>query len=249
MVLNNEKVLEHWNKEDVKSMPDKHLINAEIRLIKVHIPIGAKILDAGCGEGEGTFEYSKVKGVKVHAVDYSQTRLDKAKVLLKGKENVTFTQVDLTDSKGLNNDYDVIITQRCLINLMEWELQEKVINDLMSRLKKGGKFLMLEGNQDGVNELNTFRKIFNLSEIPVQWHNKFLRNDSVNNVIKKYNYILEGEYGLGEYFLLTRGIRPIFSENLDWDNSFNEVSAKESITKSLDLNTKFSRLKLWIISK
>ena len=249
MIHKNEEVLKYWNKEDVESMYDKHLINAEISLIKSHIPIGAKILDAGCGEGEGTFEYSKVNGVKIHAVDFSETRLNKAKWLLKGKANVNFAQVDLTDPKGLNNDYDIIISQRVLINLMEWELQERVINDLMNRLKKGGKYFMLEGNQDGVDELNEFRKIFNLSEIPVKWHNKFFRNDSINNLIKKNNYILESEYGLGEYFLLTRGIRPVFSEDLDWDNPFNEISAKERIAKLLDLNTKFSRLKLWIISK
>lgn len=61
MVHNNGEVLGHWNKEDVESMYDKHSINALIRLIKSHISIGSKILDSGCGEGEGIFEYSKVK--------------------------------------------------------------------------------------------------------------------------------------------------------------------------------------------
>ena len=132
---------------------------------------------------------------------------------------------------------------------MDWELQVSVIEKLMNRLKSGGKYLMLEGSLDGVEELNAFRKLFNLPKISVQWHNKFFRNKDISNLINRNNYNLEGEYGLGEYFLLTRGIRPVFGGDIDWDSPFNKISSMECISSALDLNTKFSRLKLWIISK
>jgi hypothetical protein len=61
MVHNNLEVLEHWNKEDVECMYDKHSINALIRLLKSHSLIGAKFLDSFGGKGEEIFEYSKVK--------------------------------------------------------------------------------------------------------------------------------------------------------------------------------------------
>ena len=60
MMHDNEEVLEHWNRDDVESMYDKHLLNAEIELIKRRITPNTKILDAGCGEGEGTLAYSAI---------------------------------------------------------------------------------------------------------------------------------------------------------------------------------------------
>lgn len=54
MKYDKNKTLEYWNKEDVESMYDKHLLNAEISIIKKHIPENIKLLDAGCSEGEGT---------------------------------------------------------------------------------------------------------------------------------------------------------------------------------------------------
>jgi 2-polyprenyl-3-methyl-5-hydroxy-6-metoxy-1,4-benzoquinol methylase len=53
MIHNDEQVLAYWNKPDEESMYHKHLLNAEIDLIRQRLTPNAKILDAGCGEGEG----------------------------------------------------------------------------------------------------------------------------------------------------------------------------------------------------
>jgi ubiquinone/menaquinone biosynthesis C-methylase UbiE len=249
MVHNSKEVLEYWNQDNVESMYDKHLINAEIALIKSKIEEGSKILDAGCGEGEGTVEYSTVKGVSIQAVDFSDTRLKKASERLNNATNVSFKKVDFLGTYNLDTDFDLVISQRFLINLMEWDLQKKVISDLMSRLKPGGKFLMLEGYEDGVNELNDLRQLFGLPAIPVKWHNLFLKDDLIKNLIDEKQYRLTGEFGLGVYFLLTRGIRPYFDKTLEWDVPFNKIAAGSELSKLININTKLSRLKLWIISK
>ncbi len=98
MIHNQEEVLEYWNNNAVESMYDKHLLNAEIELLLRQIPEGAKILDAGCGEGEGTLAYSSVPGTVVHAVDFSETRLQKARERLSGRQNVICKQVDLWET-------------------------------------------------------------------------------------------------------------------------------------------------------
>src|SRR6185503_7165609 len=103
MVHNQEEVLEYWNTSTVESMYDKHLLNAEIELLRRRIPEGAKILDAGCGEGEGTLAYSSVPGATVHAVDFSETRLQKARERLKERNNVTFKQVDFLGTYELDS--------------------------------------------------------------------------------------------------------------------------------------------------
>ena len=249
MIHNQKQVLEYWNDNDVESMYDKHLLNAEIELILKHIPEGAKILDAGCGEGEGTLAYSSIPGSLVHAVDFSETRLQKAGERLAGRSNVTCKQVDFLGTYELDNDYDVVISQRFLINLMEWKLQQSVLLDLTARLKPGGRLLMLEGSRQGVDSLNEFRAAMGLEPIPVKWHNLFFDDRTLVDFMDEHGCHLVAEEGLGTYFLLTRGIRPVLDQTLNWDCEFNRLAAAERTAELLQFGPKFSRLKLWVFQK
>jgi len=249
MVHNNKEVLEYWNNSEVESMYDKYLINAEINLIRSKISDGSKILDAGCGEGEGTLAYSHIKDIHIHAVDFSETRLLKAKKRLSHLPNIELSQIDFLSDYKLDEDFDFIVSQRFLINLMEWELQKKVILDLTKHLKKGGRLLMLEGSEEGVNQLNEFRKIFGLDPIGVKWHNLFFKNELLESFLASHNLKIVEKDGLGEYFLLTRGLRPYFEKDLQWENPFNEISANSNLRELLNLKVNFSRLVLWVIEK
>lgn len=246
MIHNNEEVLKHWDNKQVESMYDKNLINLEISRIKEQIKPGSKILDAGCGEGEGTIEYSKIPGVIIHAVDFSDTRLSKAQELLKNCDNVLIQKVDFLNDYELDQDYDCIISQRFLINLMEWELQQKVIRDLVMRLKVGGKLLLMEGSLQGVDRLNELRSILKLEPIPVKWHNLFFDETKLIEYVTSLGLILEKKIGLGVYFFLTRGIRPYFDKNLNWNHEFNSIASSKDMNKTVDTLDDYSRIKLFV---
>lgn len=246
---NSKQVLEYWNQDDVESMYDKNLLKPEIQLIKEGVPKNSKILDAGCGEGEGTLEYSKIPGVKIHAVDFSETRLKKAAKRLIRCSNVTLEKVDFLGTYSLDQDYDVIISQRFLINLMEWKLQQKVLLDFKSMLKRGGKLIMLEGSLEGVETLNKLRVAFGLKPIPVKWHNLFFNDKTLINFMRSNNFIFVEEDGLGEYFMLTRGLRPYFEKELNWDSGFNKIASSPNVREVLNLGPVCSRLKLWVFEK
>lgn len=248
-VHNSKEVLEYWNKDQVESMYDKNLLNLEINLIKKRLTKNSKILDAGCGEGEGTLEYSNVFGVKIHAVDFSETRLKKAAQRLSKHKNILLKKVDFLGKYSLDKDYDFIVSQRFLINLMEWKLQKKVLLDLKSMLKKGGKLVLLEGSLEGVDELNKFRREFELDPIPVKWHNLFFDDKDLISFMKKNNLTLVEEDGLGEYFMLTRGVRPYFEKDLSWDSNFNNIASSSQVKEILKLGSTCSRLKLWVFKK
>jgi SAM-dependent methyltransferase len=249
MAHNHEQILAYWNTPEMESMYDKNLLSIEIRLISQHIPPDAKILDAGCGEGEGTLAYSSVPGSVVHAVDFSATRLMKAAERLKGRSNVALKQVDFLGRYVLADHYDVIVSQRFLINLMEWSLQQKVLLDLMALVRPGGKLLMLEGSQQGAAALNDLRGALGLSPIPVRWHNLFLDDAALTEFMFGHGYTLEKEDGLGAYFLLTRGVRPALDHTLDWNCEFNRLAAAERTAQLLGFGAEFSRLKLWVFAK
>jgi ubiquinone/menaquinone biosynthesis C-methylase UbiE len=249
MTHKQDEILAYWNNDAVESMYDKNLLSAEIQLIQTRIPEGAKILDAGCGEGEGTLTYASIPDTLVHAVDFSETRLEKARARLIECKNVTFRKVDFLGTYELDNDYDIVVSQRFLINLMEWSLQKKVLLDLMSRLKNGGRLLMLEGSRQGVDSLNEFREAWGLEPIPVKWHNLFFDDKSLVDFMHQQGYQLIHEDGLGTYFLLTRGVRPALDQTLNWDCDFNRRAAIANTDELLGLGSRFSRLKLWIFQK
>ncbi|HYK20548.1 MAG TPA: hypothetical protein VEV42_07425, partial [Pyrinomonadaceae bacterium] len=161
----------------------------------------------------------------------------------------TCKQVDFLGEYELDHDYDVVVSQRFLINLMEWKLQQQVLLDLTSMLKPGGRLLMLEGSRQGVDSLNQFRAAMGLEPIPVKWHNLFFDDRALIEFMREHGHQLLAEDGLGTYFLLTRGVRPVFDQTLDWDSEFNRRAAAAQTDELLQLGPKFSRLKLWIFEK
>jgi len=245
----HDKVLSHWDNDDVESMYDKHLLNMEINLIRQRISEGSNILDAGCGEGEGTAVYADIPNVTIHAVDFCETRLRKAKERVTKHDNVVFTRVDFLGEYDIGIDYDFVVCQRFLINITDWELQKKVLMDLMRLLKRGGRLIMLEGFVQGVDELNKFRDKMHLPPIPVPWHNQFFDENLLLPFMKQHGFDLVDCDGLGAYFILTRGVRPALENELNWDSDFNSYSATDDVKSLLNLGSKFSRLKLWVFEK
>jgi ubiquinone/menaquinone biosynthesis C-methylase UbiE len=250
MIHHNAEVLKYWDRDDVESMYDKNLLQAEVSLLSSRIGTSRKVLDAGCGEGEGTFAYASRPGIVIHAVDFSETRLRKARERLQAFPNVKFVHGDFLDTAlPLDADYDAVISQRFLINLMEWELQQRVLRRLVQALRSGGRLIMLEGSTRGVDELNAFRAFWGLPPIPVKWHNLFFDDESLIQFMESCGCRLHEVTGLGSYFLLTRGLRPVFEKELDWNTGFNRISASGPVEAVLGLGARCSRLRLFVFER
>ena len=244
-----DKILRHWNDDKVESMYDKHLISLEIGMIAKLIRQDSLILDAGCGEGEGTIEYSQVPGVKIIAADYSETRLAKAKDKLRGKTNVEFRKTDFLAEINYPEKFDTIVSQRFLINLMSFDNQQATLKKLTAMLKKGGSLVMLEGSTEGVDELNQIRTSFGLEPINIPWHNAFFDDKKLEEFAKTNGLQLVDKSGLGTFFVLTRAIRPYFDKELNWDSEFNRISASIAGSEKIHLGAAASRIRLWHFRK
>ena len=158
--------------------------------------------------------------------------------------------MDFRQDYALDSDYDVVVTQRFLINLMEWKEQQRVITRLIGSLKPGGRLLMLEGSQPGVDELNRFRAVCGLPPIPVRWHNRFFDDHEMQQFVAESGWKLRAVQGLGGYFLLTRGVRPLLDSNLNWDCEFNRIAASPGLGELGAFDpVRFSRLKLWVVER
>jgi len=259
-----ENIKKYWNERaklyvlNPKSTTDDYWLRIiEIKnLKKVLSKIKNKknILDIGCGDGFGTIQLAKrFSHSYFFGGDYSKEMIKVAKVRAKKEriklgKNLNFKILDITNLRDLNKKFEVIITDRCLINLPSRNLQEKAILEIYKTLAPGGHYLMIENFIEGHNNMNKLRRKLNLKEIPVRWHNIYLNNNFIKNVVSKYFSILKRENISSIYYLITRVVYSrlcqLEKREPDYDHPIYEIAA------NLDLNLgDFGPINLFILKK
>lgn len=231
-------IKEHWNdiaKNRTNSKdathPDLNLRDIEINNIVEFMRDGLRILDVGCGNGYSTIEIAKKFNVDIVGVDYSSIMIDSAHKSLresgKIKGKVTFKEMDVMNLDFEDNRFDIVLTERCLINIIGWDNKEKALREIYRVIKKSGKYLMIEANKGGLDKLNSLRKIFDLEPIKTVWHNENFDEDLLNRFIKtRYKLIERRNFGF--YYIVTRVIHPalVAPESPKYEAKIN-VIAKE----------------------
>lgn len=146
-----------------------------------------RILDLGCGNGYTALSLaSRFKLKRIVGVDFSQTMIDGAKSLLKEEfsgnvhvapELVCANVFDFI-AQVKPGEFDLIITERLVVNLPTAASQARLINESLDRLSIGGRLLMVEGSAQGFALLNQIRAKCGLPLIPDQYQG----NESSNKL-------------------------------------------------------------------
>jgi len=188
------KITNHYNTEakehqfaPTSTMPDLFIKNLEITKILeslkeiprlVDVP---QILDVGCGNGYTCYFLSKkIKG-EFHGIDINKKMIDIAK---KRSPKIKFKVSSVLNTKLPSKFFDLIYTERCLINLLTWEQQKKAFFEIHRLLKNGGIYIMLEAFDDGLNNLNKARKAIGLAKIDPAWHNYYFKKNKLKKIMK-----------------------------------------------------------------
>jgi len=158
----------------------------EIKALMRHLKSGMKVLDVGCGNGFSTVEFARKFESEFIGVDYSEEMI---KYALENKKNnkgrlqgkVSFKVGNVLGLTFDDESFDYVITERCLQNLPEWELQKKAIAEILRVLRPGGTFLMLECSKTGLQQLQKLRRRFLKPAIEnaEPWHNRFFHDAEV----------------------------------------------------------------------
>lgn len=192
-----------------------------------------RVLDIGCGNGFSTIQYKiRVPKHQYMGGDYSDCMIDAAKKL-RGDHNLTendvdFDVMDVMNLSNRNEKYDIIISDRCLINLPNSLKRKGALKEIAKLLEPSGTYLMIENFIEGQTELNRLRQYMGLNEIPVRWHNSFFTKEELLDSIKNIFHIERHENISSLYYLVTRvvysKICEIEGREPDYDNVIYEVS-------------------------
>jgi len=217
---------------------DMNLRELEIKAISKHLSDGLKVLDLGCGNGYTISSLATLHNCEFLGIDLSEPMIECANKIsddLKLKGKVIFRIGNILDLDISPNSFDVVITERLLINLPTWEDQMKAIKDIHTILNDNGLFLMMEATKQGVDRLNELRQKVGLEAIPHStkqnwWINRF-DEDKIEQFLSQIFKIQEIQR-FGMYFFLSRIIHPlmVFPEKPKFDSKMNLI-AREIATK------------------
>lgn len=149
------------------------------------------VLEIGCGNGF-TLEQlaSKYPDTKFHGLDFSHDLLgiaSKRKIA-----NGSFSQGDVRKLEFADHSVDIVYSERCLINLLSWEDQQKGLSEIHRVLRKGGYYFMVESFTDGFDNLNKARNELGLDNIPVAHHNLYFDKELFKGFTAPLFNIIDG---------------------------------------------------------
>lgn len=227
-----EAIVQFWEQAGADATtPDTYLGRLEEENIREWLPPDSHVLELGCGDGRHSIRYAGNAKTYV-GVDTSPSlvRLANAR-FAEGGLSWAAAEVNSALSIEQYRDVDVVISQRCLINLGEWRYQREAIEKVASVLRPGGRFLLTEGFRNGLNALNAAREEVGLQQIREVPFNCFLEVDTFLSVISPlFHQLSSADYGW--YTVFTRLLYPLVTlpKEPRRNSVFNERAMKAAMT-------------------
>ena len=209
----------------------------EIETIKRLLPVQKRILDIGCGNGFATKQLAPL-AKNIVGIDYSAGMIERAKS--EGGEvpfNASFMVGDVLDiTPNEIGIFDVAITIRCLINLSDWQAQQRALVNIAGMVRPNGLYIFVEGLRDGREALNQLRTAVGLEPMPPVWHNVDFDSRTTLEFLSPY-FELQQQIGFGAYDLIARVFHPLFvAPNVPkYASKINELAARIALERPTDI--------------
>lgn len=216
--------------------PDFNLREVENDYLSRQLGDGLRVLDVGCGTGYSTLCHAARWKSDFTGIDFVPEMVKSARAMvgefsLSGK--VHFDEGDVTKLAYPDASFDVVISQRCLLNLPNREAQWTALKEVARVLRPGGRYLMLEGTLQGLNSLNELRLSFGLDAIPEaeganNWFSNKFDEEEMLEVSRQVFSEYIGVQRFGMYYFISRVIHPllVLPESPRYDAPINAVARK-----------------------
>jgi ubiquinone/menaquinone biosynthesis C-methylase UbiE len=205
----------------------------EIMAISSYVRDGMKVLEVGCGNGITAIELSHRFDVDITAIDYAEEMIAAAQSLAEGqtlKGKLSFRTGDVTRLPEFQQAFDLIYTERVLINLADWQAQSDAIAGITRMLRPGGAFVMCENSQDGLQGINELRARVNLPKIDPPWHNRYMRDSEIADFSVPGVTLEDVNYYSSTYYFLSRIVNAAIAAHTgaepDYESPINQLALK-----------------------
>jgi len=223
-----------WDGEaaDLGATPDVTIRDLFFRLHELEtmvplVPERSSLLDVGCGIGFGTLHLSH-RTRRAVGVDYSEGMLSCARRLLEDDDlrrrlssthsrlrslperRPAHVELRVGDAAALDlgpERFDVITTQRLLINVPSRDLQRTVLARLRAHAAPGAVLLVAETTLQGYGRSDALRARFGLDPLERHWHNLYLDEDDLPSWIS-LGWRVDAVVAFETYLFLSKVVYP-----------------------------------------
>jgi SAM-dependent methyltransferase len=250
-----EAVQRHWdnraadpNRDDVEvTHPDIWQRWLEIETIKPHLRATDRALDVGCGSGHGTRQFAPLVATIV-GIDFSEPMIARAKTGSVSVDsssqviacahpdndphNLFFEVADVRElSQAGLGMFDLVISVRCLINILDSAEQFRALDEIAAVLKPGGRLILVEGKAEGRAALNDAREAHGLDPMPPVWHNRDFRERELLAHLDRH-FTVSFKRGFGRYDYISRVVHPhlIKPRPPEYTAEINQIAARIAVT-------------------
>lgn len=176
-----------------------------------------RILEVGCGNGVFLRELHEQGYTNVTAIDFLPEFVELAK-----SRDLPY-EINEGDVRALSfedNSFDIVCSERVVINLKDAEDQNKAFGELHRVLKPCGHLLMIEAFEDSLHQLNEARAQLGLPPIPMAHHNRWFKPGELEEWIQDRFTCLDriGETSipprnfLSSHYFMSRAFSPLLQE-------------------------------------
>jgi SAM-dependent methyltransferase len=215
-ISNDQIILEHYKKVaksqgllGTSTIQDPVIRDAEIDFFLKSIQKFGKakghfnfsVLDIGCGNG---ILLSKIKEnfptLELYGMEFSPDllRLAKSRKL----DGVNFFHGDARLEESYPKKFDVILSERSIINILEAREQKKALYNIADSLVVGGMYFQSESYFEPLVNLNRARREMKLDNIEPSKHNRFLREFNIL-ALRDHKNLVETDSVLPSNYLST----------------------------------------------
>jgi ubiquinone/menaquinone biosynthesis C-methylase UbiE len=248
------RVLDHWNQRavlaDKAGSEDVIAKQLEVEAIAAHVADGMRVLELGCGNGLTALEIATRFEVAIVALDFADKMVEHARLAARDRKlrgKVEFDVGDVTNLSAIKGSFDLIYTERVLINLPDYSTQAQAIADITRLLVDGGCYVMCENSHDGLDRINALREQVGLIKISPPWHNRYFRDAELEQLDIPGIRLERIEEYSSTYYLLSRVVNAWVAQREGKEPRYN--SPINEIALHLPPIGNFAQGRIWLWRK
>jgi ubiquinone/menaquinone biosynthesis C-methylase UbiE len=254
----SEKKLEFWNARaqfgEAAGTNDLPLKAVEMQALSQYVRDGQSVLDIGCGNGLTAFRLLEQFRIDIVGIDFAERMIEEANRLSATQARGKAVRFAVGDVRQLSRvpavagrKFDVVVTERVLINLGSWEEQKLAMRDIVDLLSPDGIYLMCENLEEGLASINQARSAIDLPAIEKPWHNRYLREREVQEIdfatLQEYRDISSTYYFLSR--IVNAWVAKQNNEEPRYDSPINQLSLRLGGLRNLE-SAGFGQTRLWV---